>query len=176
MLAHAVVEQTDARLSHGVALRIILVPEGNGTGVVRLDVNDAADVPATIVHALIIACAFGHLPPAVPVAVPPVFHLRAGLRRVLARVGRARGRAAAERGRVDGDPVALAAKALFKGHFDLAHILEHKGGFHFERLARSHVIKLAVDPRIEGILADIDRGDLQFFAILYGRFGKCPEI
>ena len=72
--------ERDGHFGHGIVLGEVLVPEREGAGLIGTDVDVAADVPSCVVHIFIVACTLGYLPPAVPVAVPPVEHLVAGLR------------------------------------------------------------------------------------------------
>ena len=71
--------QADVDLGHETVSRVVLVPEADDAGLVCANVNIAADIPPAALHVLVIARAAGHLPPAVPVAVPPVEQLVAGL-------------------------------------------------------------------------------------------------
>ena len=79
MLTGAGGAQGDIHLRHEAVARVVLIPETDDAGLIRADVNIAADIPPVALHVLVIARAAGHLPPAVPVAVPPVQQRVAGL-------------------------------------------------------------------------------------------------
>ena len=180
--------QTDRGGGHGLRFRVVLVPERDFANIVLTNVNSAADVPPLAFHVLVVAPAAGHYPPAVPVAVPPVEQCVAGPVRLrgqgvavtagqLGAAGAASGRFLAERGRIDGDAGALAAKQLLKLYLNLAgRISKYKGAFDFQSLAGHDIRILAVADGIERVLGSKNRGQRQLRAVLRGALDDGQEI
>ena len=175
--------QADRGGDHGLRFRVVLVPERDFANIVLAYVNRAADVPPLAFHVLVGAPAAGHYPPAVPVAVPPVEQSVAGpVRRlgvavIAGQLGAAAGRFLAERGRIDGDAGALAAKQLLKLYLNLAgRISKYKGAFDFQSLAGHDIRILAVADGIERVLVSKDRGQRQLRAVLRGALDDGQEI
>ena len=184
VLAGSGFAQTDLCGSHGIGPCVVLVPERDCASVVRADVNDAADVPPASFHALIVAVAAGHLPPAVPLTVPPVEQRVTGRgHRARSHVGvrrhrfRACGIFTAERGRVNRYFPAFLAEELLEGCLDrTGRVLKQICCPNFQRCTRSDVRKLAVNHSLKAVIVLEDRSDFQFCAVLHERFIDAPKI
>ena len=181
MLAGSGFIQADLRGSHGLGLRVVLVPKRDRAGVVRADVNDAADIPPVPLHALIGAVAAAHLPPAVPLTVPPVEQRVTGFggsgQSAVVSLVNTRGSYAAECSGIDGDLAVFLTEYLLKGRLDRAgRVVKQICCPNFQCCARSNVCKLAVNHSLKAVIVLEDRSDFQLCAVLHERFIDAPEI
>ena len=187
VLAGSGFAQTDLCGGHGIGPCVVLVPKRDCASVVRTDVNIAADIPPVSFQALIVAITAAHLPPAVPLAVPPVEQRVAGRGhcvcsgRSRARVRRhrfrVRGIFTTERGRVNRNFAAFLAEELLEGCLDwTGRVLKQICCPNFQRCARSDVCKLAFNHGFKGVVVGKDGCSFQFYAVLHNCFIDAPKI
>ena len=168
--------QADGCIDHGIAPRVVLIPERDRAHVVRAYFDNAGHVPPVIIHFLISAGAAGKCPPAVPLTVPPVKQRVAGL----VEHGRAAAAAAellGAQGRgVNAELADLLADYLRKLHLDLALLIaQDKGKAYVGACAGLNFGELSVGHGLICILICKDACDIELHAVLEALLNYRPE-